>query len=335
MILSCNSQDRDYDFLSSIELLIVDNADVLMMQNWEHMASILEHMHMQPKKSHETDFSRVRYSFLDGHARFYRQTLVFSRIPAPAINALFNKHCHNYAGKCQIDLLASARYQTGTICHIAYPLAQVFHRVECDSPLELPNARFQFFVDKVTHLSSRESSSLFLFNLILHSIILSTFVKILPRFRDEMMSHTLIFISSYFDFVRIRNYFKKNDVNSMNISEYSDNKSIDRARYLFYHGKVHFLLLTERFHFYKRYKLRGISHLIFYDLPHYAEYYSNFCNYLPDPKRFKNGALENFSSTVLYSKFDAQRLCAVVGRNRATHMLNSDKSVHMFMIDAS
>lgn len=73
--------------------------------------------------------------------------------------------------------------------------------------------------------------------------------------------------------------------------------------------------------------------MIFYDLPNYPEYYSNICNFLPDVKRFKNGALENFSSTVLYSEFDAQKLCAVVGQQRAMHMINSDKTVHMFMTE--
>ena len=120
------------------------------MQNWEHVSLIFEHLHLQPKKSHDVDYSRVRSWLLDGHAKYYRQTLVFSRIPAPPINSIFNRHCTNFNGKCQVDLLGgNAKYQTGAICRIGFQLGQVFHRLECDSPIDLPEARFQFFIDKV------------------------------------------------------------------------------------------------------------------------------------------------------------------------------------------
>ena len=60
----------------------------MQMQNWEHVLHLLEHLHLQPRDSHGVDFSRVRYWTLNGWQRLYRQTLVFSALPTPEINAL-------------------------------------------------------------------------------------------------------------------------------------------------------------------------------------------------------------------------------------------------------
>ena len=148
-LIEGDEAQKDHDFLSSIELLVLDNTDVLLMQNWEHVLTVFEHLHLQPKKSHDTDFSRVRHWLLEGHAKFYRQTLLFSSIPAPAINNIFNRYCQNYAGKCQINLMKLGKYQQGVICQIGFQLSQMFHKIDCDTPAELPEARFNFFINHV------------------------------------------------------------------------------------------------------------------------------------------------------------------------------------------
>lgn len=37
-IIGCEGEkQRDYDFLSSLEMIIIDKTDVFLMQNWDHL----------------------------------------------------------------------------------------------------------------------------------------------------------------------------------------------------------------------------------------------------------------------------------------------------------
>jgi U3 small nucleolar RNA-associated protein 25 len=65
------------------------------------------------------------------------------------------------------------------------------------------------------------------------------------------MKGTLIFIPSYFDFVRVRNSMKKMELSFAAISEYTPATGVSRARTQFYQGIKHFLLYTERAHFFR------------------------------------------------------------------------------------
>ncbi|XP_069897677.1 U3 small nucleolar RNA-associated protein 25 homolog isoform X2 [Dipodomys merriami] len=286
---------RDFDFLSSIELLIIDQADIYLMQNWEHVLHLMNHMNLLPLDSHGVDFSRVRMWSLNNWSKYYRQTLLFGALQDAQVNSLFSMHCINLQGQVAVRNVP----MTGSISHVLVQLPHVFQRMETENLASVIDARFNFFIS-----------------------------KILPQYRDAVMSHTLIYVPSYFDFVRLRNYFKKEELNFTHICEYTQKSGVSRARHFFLQGEKQFLLLTERFHFYKRYTIKGIRNLIFYELPTYPHFYSEICNMLRATNR---GEEATWTCTVLYSKYDAQRLAAVVGVERAAQMLQSQKNVHLFI----
>lgn len=72
--------DIDSDFLSSVEVCILDRADVFLMQNWAYVPDIAEVLNSRPtgERAARTDFSRVRPLFLHDQGRLFRQMLVFS-----------------------------------------------------------------------------------------------------------------------------------------------------------------------------------------------------------------------------------------------------------------
>jgi hypothetical protein len=53
--------------------------------------------------------------------------------------------------------------------------------------------------------------------------------KILPQYKNAVMSHVVIYIPSYFDYVRLRNYFRREGLNFVQICEYS--KVSDNIKY--------------------------------------------------------------------------------------------------------
>lgn len=292
-------EDRDFDFLASVEILVLDQADLFLMQNWDHLLHVLDHLHLQPREAHGTNFARVRSWALNGWSQYYRQTLLFSSVMLPELNALMNRKCHNYAGKiCVVN-----PEPTGTVCHVVVQLPQVFHRFDAQSVAQSVDDRFNFFVK-----------------------------KIIPQYKDAVMNHVLVYVPSYFDYVRLRNYFRREGLDFVQICEYSKDSKIARARDMFYHAEAHFLLYSERFHFFRRPSIKGILHLVFYQPPTFPHFYSEMCNLMQATNQNQEAGNEsNMTVTVLYSKYDVQRLAAVVGTDRAARMVSSERNVHMFV----
>jgi U3 small nucleolar RNA-associated protein 25 len=260
------------------------------MQNWEHVLHIFKHLNRIPKESHGCDFSRVKSYFLDGHAQYLRQTIVLAESLTPEMNSLYNQMFKNVAGKVKI-----ARAHMGTIHETLVQVPQYFKRFDAVSASDEPDARFRFFTEKI--FPTIQKSAL-------------------------QQSHTLIFIPSYFDFVRIRNFFKESELSFEKLCEYTESKNISRARGEFFKGNVSFLLYTERFHFFRRYTIRGVKHVVFYGLPENQQFYSEMLNNLQNA--------EESTCMALFSKYDRLRLERIVGTKRVERMCSGQKDAFMF-----
>jgi len=91
------------DFLSSIEVLVMDRADVMAMQNWAHVETVMEALNQLPRQQHGVDIMRVREWQLSGWAKHYRQNILLSSFLSPEMNALVGGPlCANHAGRLKV-----------------------------------------------------------------------------------------------------------------------------------------------------------------------------------------------------------------------------------------
>lgn len=294
--------DNPNDVLSSIEIVVLGRADVLLMQNWSHVATVMSALNKMPQQQYGVDIMRVRDYFLSGQAEMYRQTVIFSSFMFPEASALL-RSSSNGAGKVRLR-----PHLRGVLSSIVPQIRQVFERFSrskasrgdaaaSPSAAMEAEARFQHFC----HVAW-------------------------PRIQESARSGgQLIFVPSYFDFVRVRNFLKSQSASFFGLCEYTEKSEAARSRSLFYDGRKSVVVYTERAHFYGRHTLRGVKDILFYQLPQHSAYYSELLNFLEESAA---GGLPGV--TVIFSKLDGAGLEGVVGSKRADTMLKGKTSTFLF-----
>lgn len=96
--------------------------------------------------------------------------------------------------------------------------------------------------------------------------------------------------------------------------------------------------------FCRRFHIRGAQHVIFYSLPEYAHFYSEYVNMLSARSESKQGGKGQgrgggsggsdedvkISCLVLYTAYERMALERIVGAKRCAHMLAASKSTFVY-----
>jgi U3 small nucleolar RNA-associated protein 25 len=291
--MSCIDKEEGSDFLSSIEICVLSRTDVLLMQNWDHVHSIMSLLNQQPKGTHDTDFSRVREYMLAGQAgqaKHWRQLIMTSRFLDPMILSTFKRNAASLDGMARIRKKTSA--ESAMITRVLLPTRQVFQRVSSSCLAEQSQERINYFADKV-----------------------------LPQLENQ--KHSLVYIPSYFDFITVRNILLKREMDFVSVTEYSRVSEVSRGRARFLQGRKPIMLYTGRAHFFHRHTIKGARRVIFLGLPEHAEFYTQHVNLLVEHQH-QDGS--SSSSLALFTKYDAQALERIVGSLNCSKMIKGDKS---------
>jgi U3 small nucleolar RNA-associated protein 25 len=271
---------RNFDFLSSIEVMALYRADVFLMQNWDHLEEILKVTNKIPKRDSVTsDFNRIRDIYLEEKSENYRQHIIITEFNTPQIMSILSRSKNIHGNIRTVEKYSS---------NLAQNKLQRFYRFAVSELSELPDRRFEYFTQDYW-----------------------------SKVKEELPKNTIIFVSSYYEYVRLKSYFEENDPGVLCVSEYTPKPERQRAVAHVANGTNKALCVTERLMYFRNPKFKDVGRMVFYSLPENSSYYSTLA--------------ENAQEVIgIYSKFDGLALQRIVGDKNAARLLKSANDLFTF-----
>jgi U3 small nucleolar RNA-associated protein 25 len=293
------------DYLSSIEICLLQHSEMILMQNWDHVNEILSLLNKDPVNNNATDFSRVRNYLLDGQGARWRQLILSTKFWDPTLLSTFKRFGKSLSG--QVKVRRKIRDADASVSRVLVPIKQVFQKIPTGTFAQQSKARVDYFIKNLW-----------------------------PQLQKNDQKHTLVFIPSYFDFCSLRNALLKLEQKHLfvSVTEYSRVTEIGRGRARFLQGRKPLMLYTGRAHYFHRHAIKGVHNLVVLGLPEHPEFYADCVNLI----QTGGGAMDDAddgqhretSCLALFTKYEAHALERIVGSGNASRMVSSQNSTFMF-----
>ena len=173
-------------------------------------------------------FWSIKICYIDDHdvAQFYRQNIIITKHQTPKIKQLFQQSCLNIFGRIKIQRKHNSILEK-IITFIRQELYRFVRTENNDNNDDINQLRLDIYKKYM-----------------------------LPIFRNNKGIKTLIFVSSYYDFLRLRRLYK--NVNNIKfLSEYTTESDENKFRRQFLdetNENIMYLVIAERYYFYQRIK---------------------------------------------------------------------------------
>ena len=265
--------NKVYDFLSSIEIFLMDFSEVFIYQNMEHLNEILSFLNKQPKNNQNiVDINRIKETYANNYGEYLRQNIIISQFKCLDIDVAINDICKNINGK----IILNGPYEN-QLNLIKNEFAEKYKLLNSDNY----EIRYEFKI--LRDFKEEDFEEKFKY-----------FTKnIWQNLYESFEKHTIIFVSSTFDYMILKSFFKKKSKSVCFISEDTDKKDWQRNRLFFEQGKYKFLLYDERAHVYKKINLKFAKNIFFYSLPEDPNIFNEMIH-LIDPVNY-NQNLEKYN----------------------------------------
>eukprot|EP00767_Chilomastix_cuspidata_P008591 gnl/Chilomastix_cuspidata/997.p2 GENE.gnl/Chilomastix_cuspidata/997~~gnl/Chilomastix_cuspidata/997.p2 ORF type:complete len:642 (+),score=317.55 gnl/Chilomastix_cuspidata/997:2735-4660(+) len=304
------------DFLSSVGTLVVDGAGLLENQNWRHLRQVAAAVGATPAEDHGMDVTRLRRDFQDGNARGLLQTVVLGTHASARVNALLSSLRNRHG------LVRLSRSPASQVARCPAGCRVVAQRIDaaCVPPgltvraIRIREDQAQQQRVAVRPAGRREE---YFFGRLIPSLVLPS--------RTEP-ARLLVVVPSVLDLLTLRSLLRCSHLKRSHAALTEDQRPERQqaVRRRMHRRGFDVLLVSERFFFFRRWKIRGVRDVVFYRPPANPELLAplvGFCGNL------QHGAAARGTAMLLFDpREDFIALVNAVGTEKARELVHGERA---------